>query len=127
MTVFAIVAVILDRELQECAVFSIGRADCEAIIRRVVGDTAGAHQRKPHGTAQCRNDRAGARLPMTNSPRKLSAERPGAAALAVAHALALLHARQDHAAELVRRAELEATANDPRSHLRPLLVRSAER
>ena len=40
MTVFAIVAVILDRELQECAVFSIGPADCEAIIRRVVGDTA---------------------------------------------------------------------------------------
>jgi hypothetical protein len=37
---------------------------------------------------------------MTNSPRKLPAERPGAAALAVAHALALLHARQDHAAEL---------------------------
>jgi hypothetical protein len=54
---------------------------------------------------------------MTNSPRKLSAERPGAAALAVAHALALLHARQDHAAELARRAELEATANDPRSNL----------
>jgi hypothetical protein len=39
----------------------------------------------------------------------------------------LLHARQDHAAELARRAELEATANDPRSHLRPLLVRSSER
>jgi hypothetical protein len=64
---------------------------------------------------------------MTNSLRKLSAERPSAAALAVARALALLHARQDHAAELVRRAELEVTANDPRSHLRPLLVRSAER
>jgi hypothetical protein len=64
---------------------------------------------------------------MTNSPRKLSAERPSAAALAVAHALALLHARQDHAAELARRAEPEAPTNDPRSHLRPLLVRSSER
>jgi len=53
---------------------------------------------------------------MSNSPRKLSPERPGTAALAVAHALALLHARQDHAAELARRAELEATTNDPRSH-----------
>ena len=63
---------------------------------------------------------------MTSSPRKLSAERPGAAALAVAHALALLHARQDHAAELARRAELEATASDPRSHLRPLLVRTID-
>ena len=40
MTVLAIMAAILDRELQERAVFSIGRADCEAIIRRVVGDTA---------------------------------------------------------------------------------------
>ena len=64
---------------------------------------------------------------MTNSPRKLSAERPSAATLAVARALALLHARQDHAAELARRAELEAPTNDPRSHLRPLLVRSSER
>ena len=64
---------------------------------------------------------------MTNSPRLLSPEKPGAAALAVARALALLHARQDHAAELARRAELEATANDPRSHLRPLLVRSSKR
>jgi hypothetical protein len=64
---------------------------------------------------------------MTNSPRQLSPERLGAAALAVARALALLHARQDHAAELARRAELEVTANDPRSHLRPLLVRSTER
>ena len=62
---------------------------------------------------------------MTNSP--LSAERPGAAALAVAHALALLHARRDHAAELARRAELEATTNDARSHLRPLLLRSPKR
>ena len=40
MTVFAIMAAILDRELQERAVFSIGRANCEAIIHRVVGDTA---------------------------------------------------------------------------------------
>lgn len=40
VTVFAIMAAILDRELRERAVFSIGRADCEAIIRRVVGDTA---------------------------------------------------------------------------------------
>ena len=40
MTVFAIMAAILDRELQARAVFSIGRADCEAIIRRVVSDTA---------------------------------------------------------------------------------------
>ena len=40
MTVFAIMAAILDRELQELAVFPIGRADCEAIIRRVVGDPA---------------------------------------------------------------------------------------
>jgi hypothetical protein len=40
VTVFAIMAAILDRELQERGVFSIGRADCEAIIRRVVGDTA---------------------------------------------------------------------------------------
>jgi len=40
VTVFAIMAAILDREPQERAVFSIGRADCEVIIRRVVGDTA---------------------------------------------------------------------------------------
>ena len=40
MTVFAIMAAILDRELQERAVFAIVRADCEAIIRRVVGDPA---------------------------------------------------------------------------------------
>lgn len=40
MTVFAIMAAILDRELQERAVFSIGSADREAIVRRVVGDTA---------------------------------------------------------------------------------------
>jgi hypothetical protein len=40
VTVFAIMAAILDRELQERGVFSIGRIDCEAIIRRVVGDTA---------------------------------------------------------------------------------------
>ena len=40
MTVFAIMAAILDRELQERGVFSIGRADFEAIIRRVVSDTA---------------------------------------------------------------------------------------
>ena len=40
MTVFVIMAAILDRELQERAVFLIGRADCETIIRRVVGDTA---------------------------------------------------------------------------------------
>jgi hypothetical protein len=40
VTVFAIMATILDRELQERGVFSIDRADCEAIIRRVVGDTA---------------------------------------------------------------------------------------
>lgn len=33
-------AATLNRELQERAVFSIGHADCEAIIRRVVGDTA---------------------------------------------------------------------------------------
>jgi hypothetical protein len=33
-------ASILDRELPERGVFSIGRADCEAIFRRVVGDTA---------------------------------------------------------------------------------------
>jgi hypothetical protein len=64
---------------------------------------------------------------MTNSPLMPSEEKPGAAALAVAHALALLHARQDHAAELARRAELEATTNDPRSHLRPLFLRSPER
>jgi hypothetical protein len=40
VTVFAIMAAILDRELQERGFFSIGRAVCEAIIRRVVGDTA---------------------------------------------------------------------------------------
>ncbi|WP_165421237.1 hypothetical protein [Bradyrhizobium sp. Leo170] len=40
MTVFAIVAAILDRELQERAVSSIRRANCETIIRHVVGDTA---------------------------------------------------------------------------------------
>jgi hypothetical protein len=40
VTVFAIMAAILDRELQERGVFSIGRADCETIIRCVVGDTA---------------------------------------------------------------------------------------
>ena len=40
LTVFAIMAAILDRELQERAVFAIGRADCEAIIDLVVGDTA---------------------------------------------------------------------------------------
>jgi len=38
--VFAIAGAMLDRELQECAVFSIGRIDCETIIRRVVSDTA---------------------------------------------------------------------------------------
>jgi hypothetical protein len=38
--VFAIMAAILDRELQERAVFSIGHADREAIICRVIGDTA---------------------------------------------------------------------------------------
>ena len=37
MTAFANMAAILDRELQERGVFSIGRADCEAIIR---SDTA---------------------------------------------------------------------------------------
>ena len=40
MTVFAIMDAILDRELQDCAIYSIGRADCEAIIRRVICDTA---------------------------------------------------------------------------------------
>ena len=40
MTVFASLAAILDRELQERGVFSISRADCQAIIHRVVGDTA---------------------------------------------------------------------------------------
>jgi hypothetical protein len=39
VTVFAIMAAIHYRELQERAVFSIDPADCEAIIRRVVGDT----------------------------------------------------------------------------------------
>ena len=39
MTVFAIMVAILDRELQKRAVFSIGRADWEAIIR-IVSDTA---------------------------------------------------------------------------------------
>jgi hypothetical protein len=38
VTVFAITAAMLDRELQE-SVFSIGRADWEAIIR-IVSDTA---------------------------------------------------------------------------------------
>jgi hypothetical protein len=33
-------AAIIDRELQERAVFSIGGVDCEAIIPRVVGDGA---------------------------------------------------------------------------------------
>lgn len=37
---FAIMAAIRIRELQERAVYSISLADCEAIIRRVVGDTA---------------------------------------------------------------------------------------
>jgi hypothetical protein len=32
-------AAILGRKLQERCVFSIGRADCGAIFRRVVGDT----------------------------------------------------------------------------------------
>jgi hypothetical protein len=40
VTVFVIMAAILDRELQERDVFSIGGADCEAIIRRVVADGA---------------------------------------------------------------------------------------
>ncbi|WP_194471254.1 hypothetical protein [Bradyrhizobium sp. CCBAU 51753] len=40
MTVFVVMAAILDRELQERAVFSIGRVDCETIIRSGVGDTA---------------------------------------------------------------------------------------
>lgn len=35
MTVFAITAAILDRVLQERSVFSIGRADCEAIAEYV--------------------------------------------------------------------------------------------
>jgi hypothetical protein len=39
VTVFAITAAMLDRELQERGVFSIGRADWEAIIR-IVSDTA---------------------------------------------------------------------------------------
>ena len=37
---FAITAAIPDRALQERGVFSIRRANCEAIIRRVVSDTA---------------------------------------------------------------------------------------
>jgi hypothetical protein len=42
--VFAIMAAIIDRELQERAVFSIGGVDCEA-IPRVVGDGAAlAHE-----------------------------------------------------------------------------------
>ena len=42
MTVFAITAAIPDRALQERGVCSIGRADYEAITRRVVSDiTAG--------------------------------------------------------------------------------------
>jgi hypothetical protein len=40
VTAFAIMAATIDRELQERTVFSIGRADCEATIRRVFGDTA---------------------------------------------------------------------------------------
>jgi len=40
VTVFAIMAAILDQELQERGVLSMGRADCEAIIHLVVGDTA---------------------------------------------------------------------------------------
>jgi hypothetical protein len=40
VTVFAIMAASLDRELHERCVFSIGRADCEATIRHIVGDTA---------------------------------------------------------------------------------------
>lgn len=39
MTVFAITAAMLNRELQERGVFSIGRADWEAIVR-IVSDTA---------------------------------------------------------------------------------------
>jgi hypothetical protein len=39
VTVFAITAAMLDRELQERGVFSIGRADREAIIR-IVSDAA---------------------------------------------------------------------------------------
>ncbi len=85
----------------------------------------GARGRPPHSNSRWRNDRAEARLPMTNSPQQSPPERPGEAALAVARALALLHARQDHAAALAR--ELEAKQNDTRSHLRPLLVRSSER
>jgi hypothetical protein len=48
VTVFAITAAMLDRELQERGVFSIGRADWEAIIR-IVNNTAalanGSHTR----------------------------------------------------------------------------------
>ena len=40
VTVFAMTGAMLDRELQQRGVFSIGCADCEAIIRRVVSDTA---------------------------------------------------------------------------------------
>lgn len=39
VTVFAMTGAMLDRELQQRG-FSIGCADCEAIIRRVVSDTA---------------------------------------------------------------------------------------
>jgi hypothetical protein len=40
VTVFAIMAATLDRELQERTLFSIGRADRGAIIRRAVDNTA---------------------------------------------------------------------------------------
>jgi hypothetical protein len=40
VTVFAIMAAILDQELQERGVLWMGRADFEAIIHRVVGDSA---------------------------------------------------------------------------------------
>ena len=40
VTVFAMTGAMLDRELQERGVFSIGCADCEAIIRRVVSAPA---------------------------------------------------------------------------------------
>jgi hypothetical protein len=40
VTVFAIMATILDRELQERGGFSTGRADCETIIHCVLGDAA---------------------------------------------------------------------------------------
>lgn len=38
--VFAIKAAMIDRELQKRGAFSIGRTDCEAIIRRVIDDSA---------------------------------------------------------------------------------------